>query len=145
MGIQSGMLLTPARLNVQRGSAQLATNYQLTATMDVLSGFSSLIFTTVTPNATFHATWSGDFQLTTAGAPTGVLSLSVDNVPVANPQAVWNPANVTTGARETEGQSHSGVLATPGTHTFSLRGQVTGTGAIRLNALHTQLTVVVFP
>lgn len=145
MAVSPGMRLTPARLNVQQFEVNLGTAYPLTTTHTDLPGV-TLNVVTVNPNQAWQVTWSGDWNLTTAGSLTGVLSLVVDNVAWNPREAVWNPANVAAGQRETEGQTASGVFATPGTHNFKLRASRIGaSGAATLGVGHTGMTVIVYP
>lgn len=126
-----------------KGSAALAGTFTVPAAMADVTGVTLNIGTTYA-NATWLAWWTADFQLITAGNYTGVCQLVVDGV-AASEQALWNPGNVTAGARATVGQSAAGTLGGVGTHTWKLQaGAAAGaTGSGRLNGLHTKLTVLV--
>lgn len=145
MAIQAGGIIRAGQVSILRSSASLTTAYTLTTSMADLTG-ATLTVTTPYANAAYLALWTADYTLLTAGSLTGVVQLVVDGTAVTQPQAIWNPANVAAGARATVMQSTSGSLATAGSHTFRLQGSYVGaSGSLRLNAGHTQLTVVIFP
>ena len=99
---------------------------------------------TTRPNAHALIIATVDFQSLATGATTGVVTINVDGVDVG-PQAICNQSNVAAGLRVTAATSYVAPLASPGSHVIKLRGsRATGTdGALRINSLHTQLTVLV--
>ncbi|MEV0725997.1 hypothetical protein AB0I37_24865 [Micromonospora purpureochromogenes] len=130
-----------------RNSGALSSLYTLTASFTDLSG-TSMTFNVPTSSAIYLAHWSADCQLTTAGNVTAVIQLLVDGT-AQSPQALWNPGNVTNTARASVGNSTSGALVGAGNHNFRLQANRVfpsgTTGEIRLNNIHTQLSVLVIP
>ncbi len=122
MPIQSGQRVVPGRVNTLRGFRQLTTAYTVTTTATDLAG-TTVNLSTAYDGATYLANWSGDFNLLTAGSLTGVVSLVVDGLALTSPQAIWNPANVTSGARAVISQTYGGVISA-GAHTFKLQATV---------------------
>lgn len=133
-----------------RDSKSLSALYTLTATMTDLAG--TLITINVpTASAIYFAHWTMAGQLMIAGNITGICQLLVDSV--AQPeQAIWNPGNVAAASGSPRGgqsQNASGVLSGAGNHTFKLQASrvfPAGTaGEIRLDNIHTKLSVLVLP
>lgn len=99
-----------------------------------------------TANAVGLVTFSADFQSTSgAGGGTGIVLPQVDGVDQTSPQVLYNAANTTAGGRVVAGNSFPWLFTAAGNHTLRLRAQMSGTLGMRLNGLHTQITVVVFP
>lgn len=143
----AGQKLAASDLNTLLVQSALTSAYTLTATATDLTG-TSVTITTATTGAKYLATWSADYQLTTAGNITGIVQLLVGGVAVT-PQAIWNPANVIAGARAVIGNSHIGTLGSAGSYTFKLQGSRVfpsgTTGVIQLNTVHTALSVLILP
>ncbi len=146
-GLSAGSLSTggaeirPIRALHARATAVL----NLTATVTDVPG-ATLTFTTTYPNTAYVAIWAANFNGIAAGTPTGIVQLNIDGSDLTAPELVWNQANVAAGSQTTGGTSYVGVLASAGSHTFKLRGSRSG-GAdsqIRVNAAHTQLTLLIF-
>ncbi|MEV1013790.1 MULTISPECIES: hypothetical protein [unclassified Micromonospora] len=132
------------------GNGALSSLYTLTNTQTDLAG------TTVTINvptsaAVYFASWTMAGQLMTAGNITAICQLVVDTV-AQTAQAIWNPGNVAAASGSPRGgksQQTSGLLSGSGNHVFKLQAQrvyPTGsTGDIRLDNVHTNLSVLVIP
>jgi hypothetical protein len=101
--------------------------------------------TTSRDGATLVAWWHADFEAIGATLTTGVCHLVVDGVTQA-PQALWEMPTAAASGRVTAGQTQLVSLATAGAHVANLAGTRAG-GAdnqIRINAVHTTLTVFVY-
>ncbi|RAO26461.1 hypothetical protein PSN13_06489 [Micromonospora saelicesensis] len=129
-------------------TAALSSLYTLTDTVSNLPG---CVINVTTPRAGAVAliTWTADCVLTTAGSAslTAVTNVSIDNVDQPYPQPVWGPGNQAVQAN-TRGTVSAAMLATlgAGAHAFRLRGAASSsTGQIKLNALLTQLSVLILP
>ncbi|MBQ1017747.1 hypothetical protein KBX71_07670 [Micromonospora sp. D93] len=140
----------PDLLNTASLTAELAS---ATAMGTGLQDLASISFNTVYPNALYIATWTMDFTLITAasGTPsTAVGQIQIDGVDLGQPQAVWCAGNVAANARVTVTQTYQGLLPVAGAHAFKLRGAQSSApsstvGAYRANAVHTRLSLIVFP
>ncbi|MCX5119207.1 hypothetical protein OG992_18640 [Micromonospora sp. NBC_00362] len=151
MATMSGNRLPPARLNPVAFQLQLASDYTLTSTStaltlsNVTAGYSGTSITVPDGGMTGLAVYTGYFHLSTAGTVTfATMDLLIDGTWVG-PQAVWNPSNVTAGARVTASQSWPFALAA-GTRTFGLRASVTlSSGQVRLLATHTNVSLLLHP
>lgn len=138
------------------GRTPVQANSALTALVTLPGSPTDLVGTSITvnlttANAVYLAAWTMAGQLMSNGNVTGIVTLMVDGA-TASPQAIWNPANVVAASgspRGGQGQQVSGILSGAGNHTFKLQGSIsrpTGTtGDIRLDNLHTCLSVLVLP
>ena len=130
-----------------QGQGALSSLYTLTATQTDLAG-TSITINVPTANAVYLASWTMSAQLMTAGNISAICQLMVDGVAQA-PQAIWNPGNVAAGARGGQGEQVSGVVSGSGNHIFKLQAARVfpsgTTGDIRLDNIHTCLSVLVFP
>lgn len=127
---------------VQMATATAVLN--LTSIQTPVTG-ASLTVTTTRDNATILVHWHVDFEAIGATLTTGVCHLVVDGI-TASPQALWEMPTAAAAGRVTAGQTDTQILATAGAHTVRLDGQRAG-GAdnmIRINNLHTTLTVIVY-
>lgn len=135
----------PAGLTVSAVRMATATAaLSLTSVQTPVTGASMTVTTTRT-NALIVAYWHADFEAIGATLTTGVCHLVVDGVTAA-PQAIWEMPTAAAAGRVTAGQTEIQVLATPGAHTVRLDGSRAG-GAdnqIRINNIHTTLTVIVY-
>jgi hypothetical protein len=144
VSIASGARLTPSRLNTRVWTVAASGALALTAA-DVLVPGTILNFTTTNPNQPYTVQFQADWDLTTAGSGLGVLTMVFDLAPIVQPVGTWKPSNVAAGARETVGQTLSGVIATPGNHSWRMVANFGGGGAARVNAGHTGYTFTLFP
>jgi hypothetical protein len=103
----------------------------------------TITFTTTAPNAVVFAIWFGDYEANAANTATGVTMLRIDGVTLASPAATWRIDAVN--SRGTTGNADIRTV-TPGSHTAILRANRVGgaDGTLRLNPLHTTLTLAVF-
>lgn len=160
MTTDAGDYLTPPRLNPVAFQLQLASQYTLTGVNTDLTltagtpawpGLAGQTYTVPEGGMVGLAVWTGDFSIITGGALTSAtVDLVIDGVavsaatPVPGPQAIWDPGNTTDG-RVTAAASWPLLLAA-GAHTFGLRAQaVFTTGSYRLNARHTNVSILLHP
>lgn len=129
------------------GQGALSSLYTLTNTQTDLAG-TSFTINVPTSNAVFFAKFKMAATLVTAGNITAVCQLLIDGV-AQSPQAIWNPGNVVAGARGGDDNQLAGALSGSGNHTFKLQAArvfpAGTTGDIRLDNIHTCLSVLVFP
>lgn len=131
-----------------RGNGALSALYTLTNTFADLAG-TTVTLNVPTGSAIYLASWTMSAQLITAGNITAICQLLVDGVAQAA-QAIWNPGNVAaTAPRAVQSQALTGALTGSGNHVFKLqasRAYPSGsTGDIRLDNIHTTLSVLVIP
>lgn len=127
---------------VQMATATAVLN--LTNVQTPVTG-ATLTVTTTRTNATIVAHWHADFEAIGATLTTGVCHLVVDGI-TATPQAIWEMPTAAAAGRVTAGQTDTQILAAAGAHTVRLDGSRAG-GAdnqIRINNIHTTLTVIVY-
>ncbi|PWR08565.1 hypothetical protein DKT68_15220 [Micromonospora acroterricola] len=132
-----------------QGTAVLSSLYTLTSTITDLPGC-SITKSVPRSGAVALLTWTADCVLTVAGSTSlmAVVNVMIDGVDQAAPQSLWGPGNqaVQTNTRGTTSGSMTVVLGSSGSHTFKLRAAASSaTGQIKLNAQHTQLTVLILP
>lgn len=127
---------------VQMATATAVLN--LTSVQTPVTG-ATLTVTTSRDNAIIEVHWHADFEAIGATLTTGVCLLVVDGVN-ATPQAIWEMPTAAAAGRVTAGQTDTQILAAAGAHTIRLDGIRAG-GAdnqIRINNIHTTLTVIVY-
>ena len=118
---------------------QVAANGALTlGASDTLVPGTSLTVTTLKPNAWFIVNSSWDFSVGTGGN-TGIGRLYVDGVG----QSGEAHASIVTNGRVTAAGVWSGLLFTPGQHTFGMFGSTTAGSTISLQSIHTKYVLQV--
>lgn len=122
--------------------AQASALLGLTAAVQDVAG-TTVTFTTGSP-AALYISWTGDFESLGTTATLGVLAVSVDGTTLSSPIATFNNAGITGNRASPGNQIWTSVDV--GSHTIVLRGsRATGAdGMLRLNALHTTLSVAVY-
>jgi hypothetical protein len=136
-GTATGLSLTSLQMSTQ-GPGALGL---VAAEADVPG--TTITFTTTAPNALVFAIWFGDYEAIAANTATGVTMLRLDGVTLSSPAATWRVDAIN--SRGTTGNADLRTV-TPGSHTALLRANRSGgaDGTLRLNQLHTTLTLAVF-
>lgn len=112
-----------------------------TGTLTDVTG-ASLTFNTSSSAAHAVVIWTCDFEVTSAATETGIGQMSYDGVDVPTRQALKDMRAL---SRATITQRDNIPLPTPGSHTFKLRAQRTGSlGTIRMNPDHTGFTLMLW-
>lgn len=132
-----------------QATAVLSSQYTLTSTITDLSGC-TIVKSIPRSSAVALLTWTADCVLVGAGSASlfAVVNVNVDGVDQPFPQSVWGSGNMSAQAntRGTTSGAMTLVLSGSGNHTFKLRAaKASATGDLRLNAQHTQLTVLILP
>ncbi|TDC33466.1 hypothetical protein [Micromonospora sp. KC213] len=132
------------KLGAQWPTAEVTSPVTPTSTTFVDLPGATIPVTTTRPGARYLALWTLDGDLTATGAATVPVRCMVGATALGR-QAIINFSNVAVGARATPAQFMPGVLATAGDHVFKLQAaRASGTGTVRINAVHTALTVIIF-
>lgn len=132
------------------GKGALSSLYTLTGTQADLAG-TTVTLSVPTAAAVYFASWTMQAQLMTSGNISAICQLLVDGV-AQTQQAIWNPGNLSAASGSPRGgqsQQTSGALSGSGNHVFKLQAARTyptgSTGDIRLDNIHTTLSVLVIP